>query len=199
MAVLLLVCGLLVGHGTKSKTNTYKIAWHEKSSTRLEFELNQNTRVRRFLVEVTSRNYLPLHDGLPLWSESFTIRGIRGTIDPALQIKVTDRAGNERYQRKAYYSNHASISNLLLVRSSAPRPPSKNKYLPVVASCRQKICKASSILVISQDLKAAAIQHISLEYIADLMGPPYCSSCKLEIRPRKPRGAGINLRVTELK
>jgi hypothetical protein len=198
IATLFLVGALLIGHGTRSKTDKYEISWHELSTARLSFDLTAQTPERRFLVEVRSENYLPPHDGLPLWEERLAVQGIQGTTDPALIYVMTNTAAQERYHARSFYIQHVSRRRHY-VMASAPRPPSENKYLPIVASCRQKTCTASSILTIRRAPEVkTAVQHISLEYIADLMGPPYCSNCKLERRPRKPGGAKISLRLTEM-
>lgn len=197
---LLCVGALLIGHGTPTKTNTFKISWHELKDAQLEFDLSASKPERRFLVEIVSNNYKPKYSHVPIWMESFYIQGTRGTIDPAVSFRLTDKAGNERFGRRVYYNQHVGTSGLIKVMISPLRPPAKNKYLPIVASCSGKTCKTTSILTIRRDSSAPpGIQHITLRYTADLMGPSYCSSCKLGIRPRKPLGARISVRLVELK
>ena len=196
IVTLLLVTALLIGHGTPLKTGpNMQVAWTVVSTTQaLEFDLNSQTSIRRFRIDVESENYTT---NTVLWKEAFNIQSTPASQIQPVAVRLLDTTGNVRYSLNQIRYSAASGFTTGHIDAFINRPSYAGAANPIVVSCNGSRCSASSIFEVRLVNPATPVR-VRLQYRAVLYGPLYEKKI-LSTKPKMPSGANITARITELQ
>lgn len=191
LGALLLVSGLLIGHGATVPTRKV-YAWVVHDSAKLEFDLSQQNPVRRFRVDLASRNYLP-HD--PIWEERLVVSDKpQSKILPA-RIRLLDSRGHVYYDVDNFRGESVDYRTRKFAFAKLS-PTASRVGEPLIASCVQQRCTASRFIELRlKDPAATGTKHFSLSYTALMRGPIYEENIWTR-KPRMPGGVRITVKLT---